>query len=300
MKRKLTKPVKKKPVRTTAHVARKKRTLAKAGRILATSMLAFAAVLASGCAGELPSRALVDDLRVLAIRAEPPEAAPGEKVEFEALIGDPAGNGRPLRRGWAICNPRDEGVGSCGDPVNIAVLGTTLSASWQVPPDVLDGLDEEERLVGRDVYVVLGVEPEGVSEPNQGEYDIAFKRVRISTSPTPNANPVIDDMTLEGLAASGVLPLESGSEVDAAVRARKGSAEDFIAAGETYVEDLRFTWLITGGSVADPVSWGDETGRSGNRWKGPRVDEPREETIWVVLRDGRGGTAWAEQHVRFE
>src|SRR4051812_11454289 len=102
--------------------------------------LGFFALLAGGCDKALPDRALVTSLRVLGVRAEPPEAAPGMTIHLDALIADPGGDGRSLKRAWAICDPGAGGVGSCGNPANTAVLGSNLSADWTVPLDALSDL----------------------------------------------------------------------------------------------------------------------------------------------------------------
>ncbi|HEY0707401.1 MAG TPA: hypothetical protein VGG33_11425 [Polyangia bacterium] len=85
---------------------------------------AFASVivLASACAEDPPTPALVEDLRILAIRAEPPELlvdrladqadpANQQAVTFEALVMDPRGG--PMRFAWSFC-PVDSNQ-TCGD-----------------------------------------------------------------------------------------------------------------------------------------------------------------------------------------
>ncbi|HEY0713210.1 MAG TPA: hypothetical protein VGF45_11090, partial [Polyangia bacterium] len=96
--------------------------------------LASLSLFASACADDPPSPALVEDLRILAIRAEPPEllidrnavspspnadmASPpagdpaGEQaVTFEALVLDPRGG--PMQFSWRFC-PVDSNQ-TCGD-----------------------------------------------------------------------------------------------------------------------------------------------------------------------------------------
>src|SRR5438105_2652666 len=92
------------------------------------AMLLLCASALAGCAQPLPSRALVDDLRILGVRAEPPEAPPGTSVHFDALIADPRGSGRALKLAWALCTPGSGGVASCGDPTRVALLGTNSTA----------------------------------------------------------------------------------------------------------------------------------------------------------------------------
>jgi hypothetical protein len=79
-------------------------------------VLVTLALIAAGCAGDVPSPTLVEDLRVLAVRAEPPEllveregaAAP---VSFQALVVDP--RGPSMVWSWAFCPV--ESSQTCGD-----------------------------------------------------------------------------------------------------------------------------------------------------------------------------------------
>jgi hypothetical protein len=76
---------------------------------------------------------------------------------------------------------------------------------------------------------------------------------------------------------------------------------------ETQRERLRFAWFADGGSFRnnltrqknprDPVP--DTVGITGV-WREPPTKPERATTIWVVVRDGRGGTHWARREVVFE
>ena len=255
-------------------------------------------LFAAGCAEPLPDRAVVDDLRVLGVRAEPPEASPGTTVTFDALVADPDGEGRALSWAWAICNPGDGGVGSCGDPANILALGTGMTATWTVPGDALDGLDPSSALAGLDFYVVLGVEVADSGDPSiEAPRDIAFKRVRISTNGAPNENPVLMGFTVGGQSAPDA-PVVVPPDTEIALEARPSSGSQeayFLPGGTQAVEEARYTWLVTAGSVGDAVSFGESDGIGRTRWRLPEGQESA--TVWVVLRDGRGGTSWAVQRV---
>lgn len=239
----------------------------------------------------------MDDLRVLGVRAEPPEAAPGMTISFDALVGDVEVPARPYRRGWALCTPGAEGVATCGDPARVSALGTNSTATWTVPDDMLDELSPEDAAIGRDVYVVFGIELDGLEDaPEEGEHDIAFKRVRVSTNPEPNANPHIDALLVDGESSAAALLVDGGARADLLVLASEDSLQEYSMHGDLETEDMRYTWLVTRGSIADPVSWGDSAGLSGTRWRVPGGGAP-DLMLWVVLRDGRGGTAWAGQRV---
>lgn len=264
--------------------------------------LVFAcAGLLAGCGSALPDPAVVTKLRVLGVRASAPEAAPGAVIHFDALWADPNGHGRPLRKAWAICDPGSGGVGTCGDPARVAVLGTNDTADWTAPADYLDGLSAVDQQIGRDVYVVFGVEvDDGSDDPDltRLEHDVAFKRVRISTSLAPNRNPSIQALLVNGKSspsaidedASTMAPLFAAASGDSR---QKWTSPDGNASG---VEDARFSWLITAGSLTDDITYAESGADSvSNRWRLPSGTQTL--TLWVVLRDGRGGIDWRVQQV---
>lgn len=63
----------------------------------------------TACLETLPEPWLIDDLRVLAVRAEPPEVQPGQSVALDALVVDPLN--RPLSYAWYACIAPDLGTG---------------------------------------------------------------------------------------------------------------------------------------------------------------------------------------------
>lgn len=75
----------------------------------------------AACLEDLPSPSLIDDLRVLAIRAEPPEVEPGDTVALESLVVDP--RGRPIRYAWYACIVVDQGQGFFGGSNETATSG---------------------------------------------------------------------------------------------------------------------------------------------------------------------------------
>lgn len=63
----------------------------------------------SACLEDLPEPTKIDDLRVLAVRAEPAEAAPGAVVQLDALVVDP--EQRPQTLSWSACILPERGRG---------------------------------------------------------------------------------------------------------------------------------------------------------------------------------------------
>jgi len=65
-------------------------------------------MLLAGCSGNLPPASFVDKLRVLAVKAEPPEVAPGETSSLSALVVEPPvtqldGGSSPVSYLWTAC-----------------------------------------------------------------------------------------------------------------------------------------------------------------------------------------------------
>lgn len=204
-----------------------------------------------GCADPFLPQSVVTELRVLAIRAEPPEVRPGEAVLLDALVLDP--RGREARHSWYACAPRPLGQPSpCDDtrlltaPAGLAeapglsLLGTSTTARWVLEAEL--GPGEEAQAV-----VLLVVEAEGVRE-------VARKEIRVSRAEAPNQNPRLQRILLGGAPfPEDVLPavrasarlewvalLEDGAAELYRLRLPDGSSRDA-------VEDLRWEWRTTFG-----------------------------------------------------
>ncbi len=84
----------------------------KALTILAVATISGAATMTSGCLADLPEPSFIDDLRILAVRSEPPEVGAGDTVALEALVVDPLD--RDMTFAWYACIVVDEGQGFFG------------------------------------------------------------------------------------------------------------------------------------------------------------------------------------------
>ena len=85
-------------------------------------LVPVAILAATGCAGDLPPAFRVDKLRVLAVRAEPPEVAPGNASTLDALLALPParpgddGGSPAISRLWLACRqlPSASALVACG------------------------------------------------------------------------------------------------------------------------------------------------------------------------------------------
>lgn len=196
------------------------------GRILMkTSMkigvLAMSAVLLAGCAEDPEERALVNQLKVLGMRADFPETQPGTTVTLDALVADPLGGGRGITRAWSICDvDQAEGTASCAEPERLTSLGAADTATLEIPADALAALPEAQQISGIEIAVVLTITA-------GAETDTAIKRVRVSTSATPNRNPAFRELTIAGVVESPTI-VQAGSEVEVVAAADATSLESYV------------------------------------------------------------------------
>lgn len=182
-------------------------------------------------------------LRVLAVQADPPEAAPGRAVALRALAvthprhgstvddgGGPQHSPDPLgvTSVWLACRPPKDASGPepCGleqgtaatdlrrlpsaaaDPLAATLqigADTALPDSLQVTLIVADGTFAG----GAEACYAAAVANRGVS-PSTNHCLIAVKQVRVSDSQTPNHNPQIAQIWFGGR-EDALLPLSSGA-----------------------------------------------------------------------------------------
>ena len=327
------------------------------------------APLATACLEDLPSPSVIDDLRVLAIKAEPAEVSPGDTVELQALVVDPLT--RPPRYAWYACVVVEQGQGFFGggsetstsggegtplstDPYGGSCekrflagerfaqsLGSAPTATLQVPDDFLAddealklafGLPEDLTIpevvkesflgiAGVNYTVTLVVEVDGNRVETQ-------KRVNVSLESSlednaPNTNPeglamhvarAVEHVTPPTEAplpengqcfAAGAPPIVAGERYALTplnipdpqpkyVVLLAGTTTDQPFEVQTVEETLFYSWFSTAGALKKPVS--KAPGQPDNEWSLAPDDAGLVE-LWIVARDGRGGTAWCYQPV---
>lgn len=303
-----------------------------------TSVLAVA-LAASACRNDFSlTLSRVTGPRLLAVRAEPAEVAPGSRSALTALWVDERGDALTTGIEWWFCNERKplRELGpvsprcAAGDAA-LEPIGLGLAVNGAVPADAC-------RLFGPDVPESTAEEPAGrpVDPDPTGGY---YQPLRIATG----AGPAVDRLRLAcGLAGATLEQLVSyraryrmnvnptiaslrvidGPELAprerGANRVRRGErlalrvawptcSEASCAGAEPYValdpatrtladrrEAMRVSWFATGGDFGDERTGrqeGDTTTTSDNVWTAP--DQSGTVTMWLVLRDSRGGAGWA-------
>lgn len=121
----------------------------------AAALGALATLASAGCDDGLPSVTEVTDLRVLAVRAEPPEVAPGQSVALDALVVDPQGRA-PTSIKWYACIVPDSGTGFFGGSSETSTSG---GDGTPLATDGYGGSCEKRALAGEPFTLLLGEGP---------------------------------------------------------------------------------------------------------------------------------------------
>lgn len=263
---------------------------------------------------------LVDRTRVLGISADPPEARPGDVVTFDSLIGTATDDDPDLAIVWLACPVTDEGNGfgcatdlgaidlETADPEALAELGFIgfepgLPPVYAVPDDLLDGLDDRERLEGSYVLIQLLALPAELLENPVDELDFsqvesAYKRLIVSEAPTPNHNPEIGDFTVDRqtIAAGSIVYVEPEQSYDLGVLLPDGTREAYEylpteGPSEERIEEPYVSWYSTDGEILEEVTLWPYLEST---WTAP-AERGTAGTWHAVLRDRRGGMSWISQ-----
>jgi hypothetical protein len=208
------------------------------------TVAATLALLATGaCSNDLPAASFIDKLRVLAVRAEPPEIAPGGTTALDLLAVEPrvqqldGAAPRPLTAVWLACAlPTGAstiapcGVGSGGAMVTpptcqdqpsapLCLIGTDLTARYTADAGVLGDAPSTELLLTVAVAdtdagaaaCLLDIANNGGLPTDPDHCVVSLKRLTVSAAPA-NQNPTLADFyatTPSGYAE----PLDDGNGV---------------------------------------------------------------------------------------
>jgi len=261
---------------------------------------------------------LISGPRLLAVRGEPAEARSGDTVAYELLVADADAS----KAQWQYCNtpkPLDENnivATGCLDG-QLPAIGTGSRVSAVLPanacqlfgpdppppvqgkpplrprdPDVSGGYYQPVRIQVGGV-TGFGLERITCNLASAGaEISIDFARRY-----TANLNPVL-------MGVSPTAPVQAGQSVTLTASWTPESAEKYpvydlaALALVDHREALRVSWFATAGAFEhDTTGRGEEELETfaDNRWTAPK--QTGMVTMWVVLRDSRGGVAWIERDV---
>jgi hypothetical protein len=282
------------------------------------------ALLATTCTPQLgPGDSLVTSKRILAIRADPAEAIPGTSVTFASLI---AGPGAPVDDAgvqWNFCTApapltqdnvvSDACLGASAlvpAGVGATVTATTPAAGCSIfgpgtpsagfrprDPDATGGYYQPLRadLAGADSTFALARIRCDLA--NAGTAAASAFAAAYQGNENPRLLPLV--ATLEGSAVA-LTAVPAGARLVLQASWPAGSAEIFAyfdPVSQTVThrrESMQVAWYSTGGAL-DSESTGrastDPATTTDVGWQAPAA--PGLVRLWTVLRDSRGGVAFA-------
>lgn len=236
-------------------------------------------------------REKIEELRVLGVKAEPPSAKPGASVTVSALTANPENAATTLT--WYLCNAPSDAQDGCSENSGGTKLGTGTSTTLKVPADYLNAeLTPAEKKNGRYLVVTLVAKAEK-------ETVVSTKRIVVQETPT-NKNPSLQDLKLFDTDGTTVmnqpwsLKLESNYKIEASVTTDSRetySRTDLQGQTQDAKERLYISWYLTEGSYEKGyLSKPDDLA---NVLQTPK-ESPKEKevTLFLILRDGRGGVDW--------
>jgi hypothetical protein len=262
---------------------------------------------------------LVDKPRVLGVRADPPEIAPGELAVMESLVVGLPEDEQP-QVVWLACPPADPNTISFGCAADLASVDLDNATPEELidqgfigfepfwPPtytataDALDGVEQgRERTEGLQVMVQIAVIPsdaEASADVDFNDVEIAYKRLVVSEAVTPNHNPGIDEFTVDGVpvAAGSITVVDPEQSYDLGLLFQVTAIEDYTYVNrdggtEERTEEPYATWYATGGTVVEAFTLLDYIEST---WTAPE-ESGESGSWWAVVRDRRGGMSWIER-----
>lgn len=230
-------------------------------------VLAFGAI---ACGPEYSDGHVLERVRVLDVRLEPPQAVIGETVSVEALVGAPEGEEIEAAELWACPADSYWPQGCAG-----------AEGAERVEGEMEVGEDWRARATRADPFHVYFIVTAAIED------DAAIKRLVVGLpdeDDPPNTNPVLEEIRIEG----------SGGAVTIEAVVGEGSVEPYLLRtidGETAEaeEEMYVSWYASCGTLGQTLSRGARLTTAFSTDGGC--------TVWAILRDGRGGTDWESVRV---
>ncbi|MFT3692873.1 MAG: hypothetical protein QM831_07015 [Kofleriaceae bacterium] len=251
----------------------------------------------AGCSDALDQRLdVIDQPRVLAVISEPPEVVPGTPVMMSALIADPSGV-RMDPIAWSLCTapkpPTEDNAVATGCVEN------QVTATDEMPVIPMNAC----QTYGPDV-AQTGFRPRdpdgtgGYYQPVRADItglDLAFGFARITCDLPTAPGDVAHDYQLSYVANAN--PVLTATIDGDTITASWDPPEQYLyydPDSETLItrrESMRVSWFTTSGSFDVDATAVDETDLTTSVTQTLRGATAA--TIFVVLRDSRGGIATA-------
>ncbi len=288
-----------------------------------TRCVAWVLVGLLACSPGFDDPSLVKDLRVLGVRAEPPEflvvdgAGNEWVVDLTVLLADPGGGGRALQCEVRTCLLGDSRTCEGVEGAQVLTAGPCADGETTFRVTVPWKSVEEQRArdptwgtaVHSGIAVWLEVVVRGGERPLYALKSVVFSPEN-PAGRTRNQNPRIGEVRLNGgaWAQPGAIPYVPGETVQVEVVPAEGAKEEYVLPSlmppggvEKLEEFMTVAFYADAGSFEDATRSDQpgnlfETAPSGEearlltRWTAPDVGGPVR--FWFVLVDGRGGVGW--------
>ena len=257
--------------------------------------------LVTACS-DFDPRSLLNGPRVLGIVADPPEIRIGMPVKLTAIEYNP----ETVTRKWSVClvslgsvadfQCLDESLSFTLDDdaqsVDVMVDPALLAAYAAENTDPGAAADCGRECIGRDGQMRTFFDAQVMLETSwaDGSTMTTVKKVRVRLDEEElNTNPGASNLQVNGVQDSR--PVEAGSKVLLSVDVDLASLESYTdTGGRVRDEEATLTWYSSVGKFDLPVTFGtdhDTTLSLPKTLEGIDVVD-----IFVVIRDGRGGTAF--------
>lgn len=269
-----------------------------------------------GCSDDFDPASRVVNLRILAVQADKPFAQPGEEVTLTALYHDP--EARALSWAFGPCeSAASSSALACAQSLAFSslTLGDAPSHTFQVPSRAEGASFLAGNALGMVVVACPGTLAGGTTSGiplrcldhdgnalGLNEFELGIKRIFVHEERI-HRNPQIEMILWNGERWPEGEEREARCENDGKkckkvvleLRARDSEERATDAEGQPVVEHKVVQFYATGGTFEDDVRAIEEPDTT---WR-PRLEDRGERlTMWIVLRDDRGGVSWSERHVR--
>jgi hypothetical protein len=257
-----------------------------------TKIVTSCIILTAACSIDLPPPYLVDKLRVLAVRATPPEVAPGGTTALDLLIADPQvppfAGGAPASASalWFACAapPASAIPGPCS-PDSAKNFGNQPTEQYTVPTHAMG--DQLLTVIVADANESASscasdlIDRGYLTQPDHCV--VAIKRLAVSPTPV-HTNPALEAFTLNGITIknSGLaLPIQPAATSYKLDATRSASTTG----------SLNLSWYATAGSLDDRISnFAAPNMDVSTNWHPPAGGASVR--FWAVIRDDQGGVGF--------
>ena len=270
--------------------------------------------LAAGCGGDFnDDYNLVSGLRLLAVKAEPPEAAPGERIHLTALAHpSQQSNGAAPSIKWSACTqPPIAGSGTLNNDclLNEAApylipLGSGPAIEASIPGVVPDDFGPPDFTGG--IYLPIRLRVQSANDALDG-----ILRFRLAAGSPPNRNPVLTGILLSANGEGAPAPLDESAPPSVKVNdhltlragfsldsAEKYQAPDIGGGTREATETLNVTWFATAGHFSSGSNGPDIDTTLALDKNPPAAGATID--IWVIGRDERGGLDFIHRSLKVQ